>query len=999
MTPDAAFAQAGRAAAAALWRGVKRITTNDLFLVSLVLGALIVIFFYDIVFLGRTLVTSATQPGVMGFSPPFGYPAGHPDSNPYLIDPLASAGGAEPIVQRMGGLIRDLEFSLWNPNIALGRPFLAGASNANFSPIRLPLMLWPTPEMWDAFLLTRFFVAGLFTYLLAKRLGLAKPAALGAAVAFTFSGFFMLKVNMEHVDYAMLIPVLLYAFELLLEQPGPARMTFAVAAVAVGVLAVNVQPALLLLSYGAAYYVARIITLRVSDSGLRIWPRILTLGLALGLGVGLTAFVLVPFLELAGVPGFHEIGVHRHEHRGLHFDHLSALISLFVPYFNGAPVRALDGSGWTGIRNYVGVSIPLLAFIGLWNRAAMGRAGIFFLATAVVLLAKMYGVPVVNWVGHLPLLNNLDFPQYLPPVITFSLAMLAGLGLDQLGRTGWRWWHPLLAVVVLASLLGWLVWLNRGLLDGIPNNHLAAYLGFAAVVIIAAAAITLATRWGPLPPYAGMALLTGLIAVEFFIFTSPTRGEIELTAALYGEGSIPVIERPQRYDPFTQPPYVSFLKEDTSKYRVVGLTGMLFPNTSEVYNIDDIRGLEGISVQRYMQYIKAFISPGTQEHRFNGLGWLSSNVGDSLSLLAENPMLDLLNVKYVITPQYLPLAYDYRLAARFLPAEQKEGATGRLDVFTINGEDELVLFQHPVSSLSYAFTPDEESKFLLFRLGMDPQVWQPDQGDGVLFTVSMEENGRNRTLFSRWVDPKNNPEDRRWIDGMVDLSPYLGQPITLTLSTSPGDSLEWDWAGWGALRLAASPQAPPDRSFSSQFELVYDGEAKVYENRDAFPRAFIVHRAIPAATQNAAVTLMKQQDFDPSTSAVIEGDLPDEQMASLAGSPLVDGSSVEITSYDNSRVELLARMETAGLLILGDTYYPGWKAYLDGEQVPIYPSDLTLRSVFVPAGEHELKFVFSPGSFKLGLPITFASFAALLLCVAWIPSRRAARRWIKKHDG
>lgn len=978
---------------------LKRVAANDVLLASLALSVLILIFFYDVVFLGRTLLTSPfifESFGVTGTSPPFGYPDGLPDYNFYLSDPFATAWGDEPLALKASRLLRDLQLPLWDANVALGRPLLASLNPLVTSPLRLPLILSPSPAMWDALFLAHFFVAGLFTYLLAKRLGLTKPAAFGAAVAYAFSGYFMLFVNTPHADSAMMIPVLLYSFELLLDRPGPGRTAFAAAAVALGVLANNPEAAVVILLYGGGYYLARAWALSRSEGGFRFWPRLLPLGLAGGVGVGLTAFTMIPFIELSGALGMDGLSVNVHEpgsDRGLEFTSPRRLISLFVPYFLGAPWQAFQGGCCTGIRDYAGVTVPLLAFIGLWNRPAMGKIGWFFLGAAVVLLAKTYGVPAINWAGNLPILNVIIFRLYLPPAIGFSLAMLAGMGLDQLTKAGWRWWHPPLGAAVLASLLGWLVWLNREILDSIPNTHLALQLAFAGTVIAVGVALVLTARQGLALRRVGAVMLVGLIAVELFAFTTPTKGEFAgLARAVYSQDNVPVIERPQRYDPFSEPPYITFLKEDSSKYRVLGLERLLTPNTAGAFNIDDIRGLTATTVERYLEYVNRFLGVRSS-FRFEVAPRL--NQQGHAALLANNPMFDLLNVKYILTPRPLPLAYDYRVAERFLPAEPTEGALGRLDVFTINGEDEVVLFQHPISSLSYDLTPDEDSRFLLFKLAMDPEVWRPDRGDGVSFTVSARVDGTEEVLFSQWVDPKNNPDDRRWIDAAVDLSPYLGRPMTLVLSTGPGGI--WDWAGWGDLRLVPSPDAPKE-DFASQFRLVFDGNVKVYENRDASPRAFVVHRAEMVSDRLEATARLKEEGFDPAEAAVIEGELSKDQLAILAASPVSDASSAEITHYSDNKVELTARMDNPGLLVLSDTYYPGWKAYVDGKRVPVYPTDLALRSVFVPAGEHEVKFVFSPGSFKLGAAITLASLAALAAYTVWGPVRRAATAWLGRDS-
>ena len=982
---------------------LKRVAANDVLLASLALSLLILIFFYDVVFLERTLLTSPfayERLGVTGTSPPFGYPGDPPDYNYYLMDPLPSAWAAEPGIETAARAYRDFQVPLWEPNVALGRPFLANASSS-VSPIRLPLFLSPSSEMWDAFLLGRLFMAGLFTYLLAKRLALAKSAAFGAAVAFAFSGYFMLFINMPNADFAMMIPVLLYAFELLLEKPGPVRFALAAGAVALGVLANNPEAAVILLLYGGSYYLARAWARSRARDGIRFWPQLMPLGLAAGAGIGLAAFSLVPFIELSGSLGQEGHSVHLHapgSGQGLAFASPRRLISVFVPYFYGPTRQAFDGGDWTGIRTYVGMVMPVLAFIGLWNRAAMTKAGWFFLGAAVLLTAKWYGVPAINWVGRLPVLEQISFGQYVPPAIGFSLAMLAGLGLDQVRRASWRTWHLLLAAVALASLLGWLVWINRDALESIPNTHLALQLAFASGLIVATVALILPTRQRLLPPRAGTVLLVGLIAVELFAFTTPTKGEFAgLTPAAYDQDNVPVIERPQRYDPFTQPPFIDFLKEDTSKYRVYGLDRILFPNTGSVHGLEDIRGYTNPTVERYQLYVKNFVDPRIG-FRFTGSGWPPLNMKGGAAQLDDNRMFDLLNVKYLISRRYLPLAHDYHLADQFLPVQPETGSGSRLDVFKINGQEEAVLFQHPISSLSYDFTPDEDSRFFLFMLAMDPEVWWPDRGDGVSFTVSARVDGTEEVLFTRWVDPKNNPDDRRWIDAAVDLSPYLGRPMTLVLSTGPGDSGAFDWAGWGGLRLAASADSPAEDTLPAQFQLAYDGDVKVYENRDAFPRAFVVHRVEVASETHEAIARMNEEDFDPAQTAVIEGELSKDQLAILAASPVSDTSSAEITHYSNNKVELTARMDTPGLLVLSDTYYPGWKAYVDGKRVPIYPTDLAIRSVFVPAGEHEVKFVFSPGSFKLGAAITLASLAALAAYAAWGPTRKAVAGWAGRRQ-
>ena len=80
----------------------------------------------------------------------------------------------------------------------------------------------------------------------------------------------------------------------------------------------------------------------------------------------------------------------------------------------------------------------------------------------------------------------------------------------------------------------------------------------------------------------------------------------------------------------------------------------------------------------------------------------------------------------------------------------------------------------------------------------------PAKGDGVRFEVEVEAAGKSKKVYSRDVNPKNDPADRRWIDDSVDLSAFVGQDIVLTFITKPLESPAHDWAVWGDIRLVGA---------------------------------------------------------------------------------------------------------------------------------------------------------------------------------------------------
>ena len=81
-------------------------------------------------------------------------------------------------------------------------------------------------------------------------------------------------------------------------------------------------------------------------------------------------------------------------------------------------------------------------------------------------------------------------------------------------------------------------------------------------------------------------------------------------------------------------------------------------------------------------------------------------------------------------------------------------------------------------------------------------------------------------------------------------------------------------------------------------------------------------------------------------------------------------------------VEISADSPSAAYLVLTDTYFPGWKAFIGDLEVPILPADGAFRAIVAPPGQQKIFFRYMPVSFRMGLWITIASLLALgmLLC-------------------
>jgi hypothetical protein len=131
------------------------------------------------------------------------------------------------------------------------------------------------------------------------------------------------------------------------------------------------------------------------------------------------------------------------------------------------------------------------------------------------------------------------------------------------------------------------------------------------------------------------------------------------------------------------------------------------------------------------------------------------------------------------------------------------------DPITGRGDQRQVLYQHPPESgkqeVIYGVTVPTAGA-LRFAIALSPDVWSPQNGDGVRFEVyvaNIDTPQEGQLVFSRYINPKYNITDRRWRNFLVDLSPWDGQEVHLSLLTNAGKAGDWsfDWAGWAEPQL------------------------------------------------------------------------------------------------------------------------------------------------------------------------------------------------------
>jgi hypothetical protein len=153
---------------------------------------------------------------------------------------------------------------------------------------------------------------------------------------------------------------------------------------------------------------------------------------------------------------------------------------------------------------------------------------------------------------------------------------------------------------------------------------------------------------------------------------------------------------------------------------------------------------------------------------------------------------------------------------------------------------------------------------------------------------------------------------------------------------------------------------------------------KLEERPSALPRAYTVgHYELIQPVD--AIHRFLRADWDYRDGVLIEDWAPMPPLP--ASAPGTSRQPAEIVSYAPQRVVISAGATEPRLLVLTDTFFPGWKAYVDGVQTHIVRANYLFRAVPIPAGSHEIVFEYRPASFRIGAAISIASIAILAVVI------------------
>ncbi len=269
-------------------------------------------------------------------------------------------------------------------------------------------------------------------------------------------------------------------------------------------------------------------------------------------------------------------------------------------------------------------------------------------------------------------------------------------------------------------------------------------------------------------------------------------------------------------------------------------------------------------------------------------------------------------------------------------------------------------------------------------------------------------------------------EPEAYLDLFQPWTVSLDPPVALMLGLKPGQPVRYfprrAFDLWGA-RYFVLPVVPddwldPNRAIAAFLlnteSILPEGGASAHwrefedwqllRNPSAWPRSWVVHdvRVRPLMepgsddSRSLKRSLLHQADpfwtiadrevEDPRRTAWIEAESPKLLGLPEDTKPPTPAETARIVVERPGRLEVDATLARDGLLIVADTFAPGWTATIDDNPATIWRTNRAMRGVVVPKGTHHITFAYHPNSFRLGLIASGLGFVGLI--VLMLPRRR-----------
>tara|TARA_R110002050_G_scaffold231267_3_gene367057 strand:- start:4706 stop:6352 length:1647 start_codon:yes stop_codon:yes gene_type:complete len=161
------------------------------------------------------------------------------------------------------------------------------------------------------------------------------------------------------------------------------------------------------------------------------------------------------------------------------------------------------------------------------------------------------------------------------------------------------------------------------------------------------------------------------------------------------------------------------------------------------------------------------------------------------------------------------------------------------------------------------------------------------------------------------------------------------------------------------------------------------------ENPYALGNAWFVDQVKIVESPDSAIMAMR--NINPANTLVVQ----EKNAASVKGKTfkLNQSNSIQLTNYSPNVLTYSYSTSSEQLTVFSEIYYqPGWKAYVNGEEMPFFRANYILRAMVLPKGQGTIEFKFEPILYEVGEKLTWVSSVIFLLLIGFVAYSEVKRK-------
>lgn len=154
-------------------------------------------------------------------------------------------------------------------------------------------------------------------------------------------------------------------------------------------------------------------------------------------------------------------------------------------------------------------------------------------------------------------------------------------------------------------------------------------------------------------------------------------------------------------------------------------------------------------------------------------------------------------------------------------------------------------------------------------------------------------------------------------------------------------------------------------------ETFQDKGIAILENTQSLPRVYLTKEVIKSSDKNT-LKLMLDNSFPIKNISLSDFTWKNNSQEDIK-------DNLVYKQVTNSHIQINTSSNIDTYLVVLDSFYPGWKAFIDGKQTIIHRTNYNFRGIILPKGIHSVEFKYVPGSLKYGAVISGISMIIILL--------------------